>query len=48
MPSGHWATVTPAEEEIEKNRSMWVSYYLTTRAESIRTQSMRRGLLTRV
>jgi hypothetical protein len=38
----------PADEKIEKNRSMRVSYYLTTRAESIRTQSMRRGLLTRV
>jgi hypothetical protein len=48
MPSGHWATATPAEEEIEKNRSMRVSYYLTTRAESTRARLMRRGLLTRV
>jgi hypothetical protein len=38
----------PAEEKIEKNRSMRVSYYLTTRAESTRAPlSKRRPLLTR-
>jgi hypothetical protein len=38
----------PADEKIEKNRSMRVSYYLTIRAESTRAQLMKRGQLTRV